>query len=129
TTRDAIDVPFTKDDKPYVLIDTAGLRRRTKVDSLVEVFSVERAKESVRRADVCALVIDAAAGATMQERKIAKFMLEVHRPCVLVANKFDLYHPSAKFKDRWEELKEYLRREFFFLPYAPIVAVSATERQ
>ncbi len=129
TTRDAIDVPFAKDGRPYVLIDTAGLRRRAKVDSLVEVFSVERAKDSVRRADVCALVVDAGEGVTMQERKIAQFMLEVHRPCIIVVNKFDLYHPDAKFADRWEELEETVRREFFFLPYAPIVAVSATERQ
>ena len=129
TTRDAIDVPFEKDGRPYLLIDTAGLRRRTKVDSLVEVFSVQRAKDSVRRADVCALVIDAGEGVTMQERKIAQFMLEVHKPCVLVANKFDLYHPDAKFRDRLEELEETLRREFFFMPYAPIVAVSAKHRE
>lgn len=129
TTRDAIDVPFEKNGQPYLLIDTAGLRRRTKVDSLVEVFSVQRAKDSVRRADVCALVIDAGEGVTMQERKIAQFMLEAHKPCVLVANKFDLYHPSAKFRDRIEELEETLRREFFFMPYAPIIAVSAKDRE
>jgi GTP-binding protein len=129
TTRDAIDVPFEKDGRPYLLIDTAGLRRRSKVDSLVEVFSVQRAKDSVRRADVCALVIDAGEGVTMQERKIAQFMLEAHKPCVLVANKFDLYHPDAKFRDRVEELDETLRREFFFMPYAPIIAVSAKNRE
>lgn len=129
TTRDAIDVPFEKEGRPYVLIDTAGLRRRAKVDSLVEVFSVQRAKDSVRRADVCALVIDCGEGVTMQERKIAQFMLETHRPCVIVANKFDLYHPDQKFRDRIEELDETLRREFFFMPYAPIVAVSAKDRQ
>jgi GTPase len=106
TTRDAIDVPFMKDGRPYLLIDTAGLRRRTKVDSMVEIFSVQRAKDSVRRADVCALVVDAAEGVTMQERKIAQFMLEAHKPCVIVANKFDLYHREAKFRDRLEELEE-----------------------
>ena len=129
TTRDAIDIPFEKEGRPYLLIDTAGLRRRTKIDSLVEVFSVQRAKDSVRRADVCALVIDAGEGVTMQERKIAQFMLEAHKPCVLIANKFDLYHPDAKFHDRVEELEETLRREFFFMPYAPIVAVSAKNRE
>jgi GTPase len=129
TTRDAIDVPFEKDGQPYILIDTAGLRRRTSVDSLVEVFSVQRAKESVRRADVVALVIDAAEGVASQERKIAAFMLDEHKPCILVANKFDLYHPTAKFNARFEELRETLRREFFFMPYAPIIAVSARDRQ
>lgn len=129
TTRDSIDIPFAKDGRPYLLIDTAGLRRRSKVDSLVEIFSVQKAKDSVRRADVCALVIDAGEGVTMQERKIAQFMLEVHKPCVLIANKFDLYHAEANFRDRLEELEETLRREFFFMPYAPMVAVSAKDRQ
>jgi GTP-binding protein len=129
TTRDSIDIPFVKEGRPYLMIDTAGLRRRTKVDSLVEVFSVQRAKDSVRRADVCALVIDAGEGVTMQERKIAQFMLEAHKPCIIVANKFDLYHAEAKFRDRLEELEETLRREFFFMPYAPIVAVSAKDRE
>ena len=128
TTRDAIDVPFEKDGEPYVLIDTAGLRRRTKVDHIVEAFSVGRAKDSIRRADVCALVIDAGEGVTMQERKIAQFMLGEHKPCVIVANKFDLYHPDAKYRDRIEELQETVRREFFFMPYAKIEAVSAKER-
>jgi len=129
TTRDSIDIPFEKDGRPYLLIDTAGLRRRTKVDSMVEIFSVQRAQDSVRRADVCALVIDAGEGVTMQERKIAQFMLKVHKPCVLIANKFDLYHAEAKFRDRLEELEETLRREFFFMPYAPMVAVSAKDRE
>lgn len=128
TTRDAIDVPFVKDGRPYLLIDTAGLRRRTKIDSMVEIFSVQKAKDSVRRADICALVIDAGEGVTMQERKIAQFMLEAHKPCILVANKFDLYHPDAKFRDRIEEIEETLRREFFFMPYAPVIAVSAKHR-
>ena len=129
TTRDSVDVPFEKDGHRYTLIDTAGLRRRTKVDSTVEAFSVNRAQESVRRAEVCALVIDAAAGATMQERKIAQFMLEAHKPCLLIYNKFDLFHPTAKIRDRIEELTEKARQEFFFMPYAPLVAVSAKERE
>lgn len=129
TTRDSIDVPFEKDGQRYLLIDTAGLRRRASVDSVVEAFSVQRAKDSVRRADVVALVVDAADGVASQERKIAAFMLEEHKPCVLVANKFDLYHPTAKFNARFEELRDSLRREFFFMPYAPIIAVSARDRQ
>jgi GTP-binding protein len=129
TTRDAIDIPFVKDGQPYILIDTAGLRRRTKVDSVVEAFSVQRARDSVRRADVVALVIDAAEGVAGQERKIAAFILGEHKPCILVANKFDLYHPTAKFRARFEELRDSLAREFFFMPYAPVVAVSAKDRQ
>ncbi|MGI8604622.1 MAG: ribosome biogenesis GTPase Der [Verrucomicrobiales bacterium] len=129
TTRDAVDIPFEKDGHHYLLIDTAGLRRRTKVETPIEAFSVERARDSVRRADLCALIVDAGAGATMQERKIAQFMLEEHKACLLVFNKFDLYHPGAKYKDRWEQLQEEARREFFFMPYAPLVAVSAKERQ
>ncbi len=129
TTRDSIDIPFTKDGHNYMLIDTAGLRRRTKVDTTVESFSVLRARDSVMRADLCALIIDAGEGATMQERKIAQFMLEMHKPCVIILNKYDLYHPGADSGPRWEELQDTMRKEFFFLPYAPMVAVSAKERQ
>ncbi|MCB1094158.1 MAG: ribosome biogenesis GTPase Der [Verrucomicrobiae bacterium] len=127
TTRDAIDVPYERNGKPFVLIDTAGIRKRTKRDTVVEVFSVMRAERSVRRADLCALVIDASTGVREQDRKIGQLIVEENKPCVIVVNKFDLYHPTASFKDRWEQLQEELRRDLFFLHYAPLVAVSAKE--
>ncbi|MGK0190455.1 MAG: GTP-binding protein [Verrucomicrobiales bacterium] len=127
TTRDAIDVPYERSGKAFVLIDTAGIRKRTKRDSVVEVFSVMRAERSVRRADLCALVIDASTGVREQDRKIGQLIVEENKPCIIVVNKFDLYHPTASFKDRWEQLQEEVRRDLFFLHYAPLVAVSAKE--
>ena len=125
TTRDSLDIDCTYNGKPYHLIDTAGIRRQAKLDSDVESFSVHQSIQSIKRADLCLLVIDCATGAKMQDRKIAQIILEERKPCILVMNKFDLFHPDAKQKDRLEELEETMRREFFFLHYAPLVAISA----
>lgn len=129
TTRDALDIRCTFDGRQYQLIDTAGIRRQAKVDSPVEIFSIQRSIQSIKRADLCILVVDCAEGAKMQDRKIAQMILELKKPCLLVMNKFDLYHPTAKQKDRIELLTEAMRREFFFLHYAPLIAISAKERQ
>lgn len=128
TTRDSLDVHCTFNGKNYQLIDTAGIRRQAKVDDAVEIFSIQRSYQAIKRADLCLLVIDCAGGAMMQDRKIAQMILEEKKPCILVMNKFDLYHPSAKQKDRIEELEEKMRREFFFLHYAPLVAISAKNK-
>jgi GTPase len=125
TTRDALDVRYERGGTAYQLIDTAGIRRQAKLDTDVEVFSVKRALQSIERADICLLVVDCAEGIKAQDRKIANHILEYRKPCVLVMNKWDLFHPSAKPKDRMSELEETVRREFFFLHYAPIVPVSA----
>lgn len=129
TTRDSVDVPFELGGKNYNLIDTAGIRRRTKRDSSVEVFSVMRSERSIRRADICALVVDGAAGVTVQDRRIARTVLEEKKPCVILANKFDLYHPDGRRQDRLAQLTEEIRRELFFLHYAPMVASSALKGQ
>ncbi len=128
TTRDSIDCFHMHKGQPYLLIDTAGIRKKAKIDTAVEEWSVHRAERSIRRADIVALVIDAARGVTAQERKIAATILEENRPCIIVANKFDLYHPDGQMKARLEQLEEHVRRELFFLHYAPLVAVSATTR-
>lgn len=125
TTRDSLDVHCTYNGKQYQLIDTAGIRKQAKVDDAVEIFSIQRSYQAIKRADLCLLVIDCADGAKMQDRKIAQMILEERKPCILVMNKFDLYHPHAQQKDRIEELTENMRREFFFLSYAPLVATSA----
>ena len=127
TTRDAVDIPYERNGRAFTLIDTAGIRKRNKRDSAVEVFSVMRAERSVRRADLCALVIDASTGVREQDRKIGQLIVEENKPCIVVVNKFDLYHPGGSFKDRWEHLKEEVGRDLFFLHYAPLVAVSAKE--
>ncbi len=128
TTRDAVDVPYERDGKPYLLIDTAGIRKRTRRDTSVEVFSVMRSERSIRRADICLLVIDASSGVTSQDRRIAKTVIEENKPCLVVLNKFDLYHPDAKYRDRIDQFREELGDDLFFLPYAPKVAISAKQR-
>ena len=128
TTRDSLDIHCTYNGKPYHLIDTAGIRRQAKLDNDVESFSVHQSIQSIKRADLCLLVIDCAQGAKMQDRKIAQLILEERKPCIVVMNKFDLFHPDAKQKDRLEELTEIMRREFFFLHYAPLVAISAKNK-
>lgn len=129
TTRDAIDSMHVFRDQPYLLIDTAGIRKKAKIDTSVEDFSVKRSERSIRRADVSVLVIDASRGVTAQERKIAGTIVDENKPCIIVANKFDLYHPDGQMKARLEELEEHVRRELFFLHYAPLVAVSAKNAQ
>lgn len=125
TTRDAVDLPYKFNDENFTLIDTAGLRPRGKRDNSVEVFSAMRTERAIRRADLCVLVVDLAAGITSMDRKIAQTILEEKKPCLIVLNKFDLYHPGANRKARLEEATEHVRRELFFLSYAPFVACSA----
>lgn len=129
TTRDAIDLPCEFAGEKFTLIDTAGLRPRSKQDTSVEVFSAMRSERAIRRADLCVLVVDLAAGISAQDRKIAQKVLEENKPCLIVLNKFDLYHPGAAKSARMEEATEHVKRELFFLSYAPFVAVSAKSGQ
>ena len=118
TTRDSVDVPYERGGTKFTLIDTAGIRKRTKQDNSVEVFSVMRSERSIRRSDLCLLVIDASTGVTSMDRKIAKTILAENKPCIIIANKFDLYHPDGAFRDRMDELRDHVRQELFFLHYA-----------
>lgn len=129
TTRDAIDIPCEVGGRRFLLIDTAGLRRKSKIHDAVETFSALQATRSIKRADLCLLVVDCAEGARMQDRKIAQIIVEQQKPCIIVLNKFDLYHPDAALRDRMEELTGDMRREFFFMPWAPMIAVSAKHAQ
>ena len=129
TTRDAIDIPYLHDGQPYVLIDTAGMRPRSRRDTSVEVFSAMRSEKAIRRADICLLVIDIAAGITQQDRRIAGIIAEEGKPCIIIVNKFDLFHPNASRKDRMAEVEEQVRRELFFISYAPFIATSAKKAE
>lgn len=129
TTRDAIDIPYTHNDKPYLLIDTAGMRPRARRDTSVEVFSVMRSEKAIRRSDICLLVIDIAAGVTQQDRRIAGQIAEEKKPCIIIVNKFDLYHPDAPNKARMDAVEDHIRRELFFVDYAPFLALSALKSQ
>ena len=129
TTRDAIDLPYRRGERDYLMIDTAGIRRRSKVDTAVELFSVMRSRNSIHRADICLLVIDASAGITAQDRTVAAEIIGAHKPCIIVLNKFDLYEPRQPTKERVHHWREVIRRELFFLDYAPIVVTSAAFQQ
>ncbi|HEX8309975.1 MAG TPA: ribosome biogenesis GTPase Der [Chthoniobacteraceae bacterium] len=125
TTRDAIDIPYERHGNRYVLIDTAGIRARTKVDNSVEVFSVMRSENSIRRADLCVLVIDATMGVTFQDKKIAGQIQSARKPCVVAVNKWDLIKERTEDKEALKEVLDGLRAELFFLDYAPLMLVSA----
>jgi GTPase len=125
TTRDSVDVPYERDGKHYVLIDTAGIRARRKHNTSVEVFSVMRSEKSVARADICALVLDAVTGVTAQDKKIAGLIQEKHKPCIVIVNKLDLVKPLTRVRDFFEALLGQIRAKLFFLSYAPIDFVSA----
>ena len=125
TTRDAVDVPYTRKDRHYTLIDTAGIRARGKIDNSVEVFSAMRSEKSIRRADLCVLVIDASVGITMQDKKIAGLIQEAQKPCVLAINKWDLIKPDEHDRDFLEKKIQDIRDNLFFLDYAPVLLLSA----
>ena len=129
TTRDAVDIPYDRAGERHTLIDTAGLRQRSRMDSSVEVFSAMRAERSIRRADICLLVVYLVAGVSAQDRKIARLIQKEQKPCIIIANKWDLFHPDAPKGARMEEASEEIRNELFFLHYAPFICVSAKEKQ
>jgi len=126
TTRDAIDITYERDGRQFVLIDTAGIRRRGKVSSSAEVFSVMRAERSIRRADVCILVIDLTMGVTAQDKRIAGLVQKARKPAIVVLNKWDLIKPRRREKQSARELIEEARSRIFFLNYAQVLITSAS---
>ena len=125
TTRDAVDIAYRHGADDFVLIDTAGMRARGKHSTSVEVFSVMRSERTIRRADLCVLVIDATSGVTAQDKKIAALMQKAHKPSLLLVNKWDLVKPERGAREALAKLIEETREGLFFLPYAPILVASA----
>ena len=155
TTRDAIDVPFevkrpgdegVAATEKYILIDTAGMRKTRRVDDSIEYFSVQRSEDSIARSDITVLVIDAEAGITEQDKKIADVIVENRKACIIVVNKWDLFEAQVlkareeeigrrNRKERTEgqakelttlgEFAEWVQRKLFFLDYAPVIFTSA----
>ena len=149
TTRDAVDVPFAVETdgvrQKYVLIDTAGMRKTRRVDDTVEFFSVQRSEESIKRCDICVLVLDAESGILEQDKKIADRIVENRKACIVVINKWDLYEESVrqareeeiarrsrktKHQERermttLSEFGEWVQKKLFFLDYAPVIFTSA----
>jgi GTPase len=125
TTRDAIDILYERDGRQFVFIDTAGIRRRAKVSSSAEVFSVMRAERSIRRAALCILVIDLTMGVTAQDKRIAGLIQKARKAGIVILNKWDLVKPRRGEKQTARELIEDTRSRIFFLDYAPVLITSA----
>lgn len=125
TTRDAIDSPINTDDGSFTLIDTAGLRKKSRIDSSVEHYSMIRSLAAIERSDVCLILIDATEGTTEQDTKIAGYAHNQGKASIFVVNKWDLRGSHQITQD---EVEQDIRTTFSFMPYAPIVTVSATNR-
>lgn len=126
TTRDAIDTPVVRNGQKYLFIDTAGMRRKAKVDEPIEKYSVMRSLRAVDRSDVVLMVFDAVEGVTEQDKRIVGYAHEAGKAVILVVNKWDLYEKDNSSTLRYTET---LRKELVFLQYAPVVFVSAVTKQ
>ncbi|MER2140795.1 MAG: ribosome biogenesis GTPase Der [Priestia megaterium] len=126
TTRDAIDTKFTKEDQEYVVIDTAGMRKRGKVYESTEKYSVLRALKAIERSDVVLVVLNAEEGIIEQDKKIAGYAQEAGKAVVIVVNKWDTVEKDEKTMKKFEEN---IREHFQFLTYAPIVFLSAKTKK
>src|SRR5256885_2549852 len=125
TTRDSVDISYERDGRQFLFIDTAGIRRRGKLSSSVEVFSVMRAERSIRRADLCVLIVDLTSGVTAQDKRIAGLIQEARKAALVVLNKWDLVKPKRGERQTIRELVDETRERIFFLDYAPVLIASA----
>jgi GTPase len=126
TTRDAIDTQFIYQDIPITLIDTAGIRRRGKIEPGVEKFSVLRSMRAIERADVALLMIDAASGVTAQDTHIAGYILDARKSTVVLVNKWDVIEKDSS---TMEEFTRHIRQELNFMDYVPVLYISAKTGQ
>jgi len=126
TTRDAIDSAFERAGQKYVIIDTAGMRKRGKIDEDIERYSVVRALAAVDRSDVCLIMINAEEGVTEQDTKVAGYAHEQGKACIIVVNKWDLIE---KDNDTFGEYKNRVREGLGYMLYAPVVFISALTGQ
>jgi ribosome-associated GTPase EngA len=124
TTRDTVDILYEKDGQKFLFLDTAGMRKKSKVDYGLEFFSVGRTIEAIEKADVVVLVIDANQGATEQDTKIAGLIQRRYKPAVIVINKIDTVD-----KKTLEKVEKQVRERLYFISYAPIVFTSAKTKE
>jgi GTP-binding protein len=126
TTRDAVDTVIENAHGKYCLIDTAGLRRKSRVDDRIEKYSVLRAQMAVERCDVCVIMLDGAQGFTEQDSKVAGLALEAGKGCIIAVNKWDMVEKDGKTMDAF---RKKLMADFSFMTYAPIIFISAKTGQ
>ncbi len=122
TTRDSVDTRFTYEKRDYVVIDTAGIRKKGKIYESIEKYSLIRSLKSIERSDVCCIVIDASTGILEHDKHIASYAIDAGKAVVLVVNKWDTVQNKDSEIKIW---KKRMRDEFQFMPYAPIVFLSA----
>lgn len=126
TTRDAVDTAFENKYGRYVFIDTAGIRRRSKIDDRIEKYSVLRSEMAIERADVCIIMIDAREGVTDQDTKVAGLAHEAGKASIIVVNKWDLVEKETNTMDR---MRQEIQKELAYMTYAPILFISAKSGQ
>ena len=126
TTRDAIDSLVETDHGKFNFIDTAGLRRKSKVDDKLEKYSVLRAKMAIERSDVCVIMLDGTDGFTEQDSKVAGLALEQGKACIIAVNKWDIVEKDGRTMDSY---RKSLMKDFSFMPFAPIIFISAKTGQ
>ena len=126
TTRDAVDSYFENAKGKYLFIDTAGMRKKAKVDDRIEKFSVLRATMAIERCDVCLIMIDANEGVTEQDTKVAGLAHEAGKACIIVVNKWDAIEKDGKTMDK---MRQEVMRDLSYMTYAPIVFISALTGQ
>lgn len=126
TTRDSIDTAVTNQYGSFNFIDTAGLRRKSRVDNTIEKYSIIRAKMAIERSDVCVIMIDAVEGFTEQDSKVAGMAHEAGKGCVIAVNKWDAVAKDGKTMD---EYRKKLENDFSFMSYAPMIFISAKTGQ
>lgn len=126
TTRDTVDSQFENDKGKFLLIDTAGIRKRSKVDERVEKFSVMRSMMAIERSDVCVIMIDAQEGVTEQDTKVAGEAHNAGKACIIVVNKWDLVEKDGK---TMEQYTKRVREGLAYMPYAPVLFLSALTGQ
>ena len=125
TTRDSIDTPFKRNNKNYLVIDTAGLKKKGKIYESIDKYSAIRALKAIERSEIVLLVIDADAGITDQDKHVIQYATDLHKAIIIVVNKWDLIERD---QNTMAEFTKYIRNEYKFLDYAPICFVSAKNK-
>ena len=125
TTRDSIDTPFTKDGQKYVVIDTAGLKKKGKIYESIDKYSAIRALKAIERSEIILLVIDGIEGITDQDKHVISYAVDLHKAIIIVVNKWDAVDKST---NTMSDITKIIRDEYKFLDYAPVVFVSGLKK-
>ncbi len=126
TTRDSIDTPFTKDGVDYIVIDTAGLKKKGKIYEAIDKYSAIRALKAIERSEIVLLVLDGAVGITEQDKHVVQYATDLHKAIIIVVNKWDLVDKDTNTMSSFEKT---IRKEYKFLDYAPIIFLSALTKR